>query len=197
MASDYDRTVSEWAGFPFEDYTAVLDAVVQEAGVQEGMAVLDLGTGTGNLVERFVERRCDVWGIDFSEKMLAEAQKKLPGVRLIKADLLGEWPGVDRRFHRVVSSFTFHHFDLSTKVELVQKIVRDYLMAAGRIIIADIVFATREAHAEVKTRFPSVWDDSEHYWLADEAIDALTGLGFACSYKQVSACGGLFIVTDG
>ena len=197
MASDYDQTVSEWDGFPFDDYNTVLDAVVQEAGVQKRMAVLDLGIGTGNLAVRFVECQCDVWGIDFSEKMLAEAQKKLPGVHLIQADLLGEWPGIDRRFHRVVSSFAFHHFDLSTKVRLLQKIATEYLISEGRIVIADIAFETRQERDEAKTRFRLDWDDTEYYWSADKAIEELTGLGLACRYKQVSACGGVFTVTSG
>jgi len=197
MASGYDQLVSGSVDFPYEQYSAVLDEVVREAAVQSGMRVLDLGTGTGNLAERFVKCQCDVWGIDVSEKMLVEARRKLPGVNLIRADLLGEWPGIDRRFDRVVSSYAFHHFDLATKVGLLQRIAKEHLMHDGRIVIADIVFATREDHDRAATRFRPDWDDSEYYWTADEAIAELTGLGLHCRYKQVSSCGGVLTVTAG
>jgi ubiquinone/menaquinone biosynthesis C-methylase UbiE len=43
-------------GFPFDGYERVLDVVVHAAGASAGMRVLDVGTGTGNLAERFLRQ---------------------------------------------------------------------------------------------------------------------------------------------
>lgn len=197
MASDYDRTLHEWTGFPFEDYGGVLDAVVREADVRPGMTVIDLGVGTGNLAALFLDLGCAVWGTDFSAKMLELTRKKCPGIHLVQADLLGDWPGIDRRFDRVVSSFVFHHFDLATKIKLIQRIARDYLAHDGRLVIADVSFPTEDARIEGSKRFGPDWDQNECYWVADEAIKALGEQGLACRYRQVTSCGGVFVVANG
>ena len=194
-ASTYDRTVSQGTGFPYDGYEDVLDEVFRRADVQAGMLVLDLGVGTGNLAAKFVDIGCVVWGIDSSEKMLTEAQRKLPRMSLIRADLLAEWPQVRQRFHRVVSSYAFHHFDLPAKVQLLSRIARYYLTPDGRIVVADIAFASKQERAVAKKRFREAWEDGEHYWAADEAITELAQSGLCCEYRQVSECGGVFTVS--
>jgi ubiquinone/menaquinone biosynthesis C-methylase UbiE len=78
--------------FSLDGYEDVLDALVATADTTQGMKVLDLGVGTGNLAERFVRRGCTVWGVDFSASMLEKAREKLPHAHLLRGDLLGEWP---------------------------------------------------------------------------------------------------------
>jgi putative AdoMet-dependent methyltransferase len=194
VASSYDRLVFGCVGFPYEGYDSVLDQVVSEAAVEEGMAVLDLGCGTGNLARRFADSGCLVWGLDFSRSMLTEARAKLPGATLIHADMLGDWPAIDREFDRVVSSYAFHHFDLLNKVTLLQRLADELLTGGGVIVIADIAFATTAELDEARSRFREVWDGSEYYWAADTAIEAITRSGFRCRYKQVSSCGGVFTI---
>ena len=194
-ASSYDHMVARGEGYPYDRYDAVLDEVVCAAAVQRGMEVLDLGTGTGNLAARFHKAGCVVWGVDFSDRMLAEASKKLPGITLVKADLLGEWAGINRGFERVVSSYAFHHFDLRTKVGLLQRIVHDYLAENGRIVIADVSFLSGGDLAEARDRFRQRWEDDEYYWTADETIPRLAEVGLRCHYNQVSICGGVFTIT--
>jgi hypothetical protein len=64
--------------------------------------------------------------------MLAEAQIKLPGARLLQADLLGPWPAeLDPPFDRVVSAYVFHEFDLTTKIGLLRRIAPGTWSPAG------------------------------------------------------------------
>lgn len=80
-AATYDRAVFAPGNFPFAGCEQVLAEVVRRADVQVGALVLDLGTGTGNLAERFAARGSTVWGIDFSGEMLNQARAKLPQVQ--------------------------------------------------------------------------------------------------------------------
>lgn len=85
---DEPRTgVNEWASF-FDahapDYMtniftgntlAEVDFAVQELGLTPGMAVLDVGCGTGRHSVELARRGCEVTGVDISSGMLREAEK--------------------------------------------------------------------------------------------------------------------------
>ena len=194
-AETYDESVVDYTGFPFEGYERVLAAIVRRAEAERRMVVLDLGIGTGSLAERFVALGCSVWGLDFSAKMLAKARARLPRVELIKADVLGEWPlDPDRRFDRVVSGYVLHEFDLRSKVRLLGRLVEGHLADGGRIVVGDVSFPSRAARLGERERWRKDWDPEEHYWAADEAVDALREVGLAAEYEQVSFCGGVYVV---
>ena len=206
-AETYDESVVDYVGFPFEGYVDVLDTMAHLSEADRAMTVLDLGIGTGQLAERFLRLGCTVWGLDFSVKMLAAARAKFPGIELIKADLLGDWP-IDHelRFNRIVSGYVFHELDLSSKVRLIKRLVRDHLASGGRMVIGDISFPTAAARDDAQRRWQgtwdeekrewhgSLWDEAEHYWAADEASEALRYSGVDLSYTQVSFCGGVYVV---
>jgi putative AdoMet-dependent methyltransferase len=193
-AETYDESVRDASGFPFEGYDDVLDAIVRLTKAEAGMDVLDLGIGTGKLAERFLAKGCFLWGLDFSPRMLARAHAKFPGVELVKADLLGDWPlDLDRRFHRIVSGYVLHEFDLRVKVKLLERLAKHHLVEGGRIVVGDISFPTVEALVETRESC-DVWDEEEHYWAADEAVPVLHGAGLAAGYEQISFCGGVYTI---
>jgi ubiquinone/menaquinone biosynthesis C-methylase UbiE len=116
-AESYDADVVTYGTFPFAGYERVLDAAVGMASVEAGMSVLDLGVGTGNLALRFSALGCRLWCTDYSPSMLAKARPKLPEARFVLHDLRDPFPPeLNRRFDRVVSAYTFHHFELDQKV---------------------------------------------------------------------------------
>jgi ubiquinone/menaquinone biosynthesis C-methylase UbiE len=63
-AGHYDKSVQSDSVFPFDGYSRILAEITECAAVQPGMSILDLGTGTGNLAERFAAIGCTVWGVD-------------------------------------------------------------------------------------------------------------------------------------
>ncbi len=206
-AETYDESVGARSGFPFEGYERVLDLIAELAQVEAGMEVLDLGIGTGNLAGRLLDRGCSVRGLDFSLKMLARVHAKYPQVELVKADIKGDWPiDVDRHFDRVVSAYVLHEFDLESKVKLLRKLVCNHLVEGGRAVVGDISFPSRTARDEAEKLFTStwdevkrdwrsgLWDEDEHYWAADETIEALAAVGLTARYVQVSFCGGVYVV---
>ncbi len=192
-AAKYDETVSAERGFPLEGYQRVLAEIVRCADVRSGMAVLDVGIGTGNLALRFIERGCEIWGFDFSSKMLAKARAKLPEATLVQADVLGAWPReLNRRFDRIVSGYVLHEFDLAAKVTVLCRLVKDHLADGGQIVIGDVAFATGSDWAKAREFWRGQWEDDEFYWAADEAREVCARAGLELTYAQVSSCEGVF-----
>jgi putative AdoMet-dependent methyltransferase len=189
-AETYDNSVSI-DQFPFDSYQDVLAKVVALADVHAGMSVLDLGTGTGNLAERFASLVCELWCTDFSPAMLAKARLKIPRAHFLLHDLREELPaGIPDAFDRIVSGYVFHHFELDEKVRILCGLL-PHLAPGGRIIIGDIAFRDRAALEKAKTEAGNEWEE-EYYWLADEALMALESAGLPARYMQVSSCAGIF-----
>ncbi|NWG16885.1 MAG: class I SAM-dependent methyltransferase [Chloroflexi bacterium] len=197
-AADYDRDVRQSdadESFPFAGYARVLDSVVGLAEARPGLSLLELGSGTGSLTARFAALGCDVLGTDFSAEMLARARLHVPAARFVQVDLLGDWPPeLNRRFDRVASTYTFHEFDLPAKIQLLRRLASDHLAPDGRIVIGDIGFPDAPARDAARRQWADQWDE-EFYWIADEAIPALRAAGLGASYRQISVCGCVLLIT--
>ena len=196
-AANYDQLLDAGAAsVSFEGYEDVLAEAMHQSQVTPGMRVLDLGTGTGNLAAYCVAAGGEVWGIDFSEKMLAKAREKLPGLHAVLADLRdASWPhSLTGRFDRIVSAYVWHDFDLDTKMGLLNLLSRDYLATQGRVIIADIAYPDHATREQARAYWGSLWSEMEYYWAGDETIAACHAIGLECSYQQVSSCAGVFMI---
>ncbi len=113
--------------------------------------VIDLGTGTGFLLERLLRRfpECRAVAIDGSEKMMASARSRLgpltERVEFVVGDFrqpeaLGQGiAGADA----VVSAYALHHLDLPEKAQLIAH-CRTLLKAGGWFLNADLVVAEDE-----------------------------------------------------
>jgi SAM-dependent methyltransferase len=74
------------AGSDYEAWTTQVLELVASHGVR-GQTVLDLACGTGKSFMPFLRRGFEVTGCDSSRAMLAEAARKAPEARLIRADI--------------------------------------------------------------------------------------------------------------
>ena len=125
--------------------------------------------------------------------MLAKARVKLPQAQLFLADLRAPLPPeLNRRFDRIISGYTFHHFELDQKIEIIQNLMRVHLAPDGRLLIADIAFPHQAALEIVKRAAGDEWED-EFYWLADETLPAVAARGLQVQYTQISICAGVFL----
>jgi len=91
------------------------DTLVAQAELADGLRVLEIGCGTGNVTVRVKrdEPGADVVGADPDPLALARAQRKargLTGIRFERA-YAQELPFADEEFDRVLSSMMLHHLD--------------------------------------------------------------------------------------
>ncbi|MHB0923925.1 MAG: class I SAM-dependent methyltransferase [Bellilinea sp.] len=193
-AETYDQDVITYSGFPFEGYRQMLETVFRTAQTRPNMRVLDLGAGTGNLTALFSAAGCQVWGTDFSAEMVARARIKLPQVPFIQADIRAPWPKeLPLIFDRIVSGYAFHHFSQAQKVELITDLAHRHLTSGGRIIIADLTFATRQVRAAARLALGDEWEE-EYYWITSEDIPAFEKAGLHATFEAVSQYAGVFCI---
>lgn len=177
-AAQYDLDITTSSDdFPFTGYDEVLSTAVRTAGVRPSLRVLELGIDTGDLAERFVAAGCQVWSLDFSAAMLAEAWTRLP------ARCLTESP----------PPYILYEFDLHDKIRLLQRVARHFLAPGGFLVVADIAFPTTAVRATAE-RWARWWDEDEFYWAADVAIAACAEVELLATYQHVSICAGVFTV---
>lgn len=162
---------------------AVRRALLDQAQLQPGQRVLDLGCGTGSLAVRLKCLRPDVEvvGLDPDPKALALARRKAAAATVsIQLDqgFADELPYADAAFDRVFSSFMFHHLPRDVKEGMLHE-VRRVLRPGGLLNLLDFAgpeaggFLTHLLHSSHQLR-----DNSEEQILA-----LMRQAGFASSEK--------------
>jgi len=106
----FDRMAPGWdAGTIGND--DVIKTILDYAGVSEGLAVLDVGCGTGVLVPYYLARDvAEITAVDISKKMIECARKKCtdPSVSFVCAD--AETAQFEKEFDCCVIYNAFPHF---------------------------------------------------------------------------------------
>lgn len=155
-ADGYDRSVglSEEDGtYPFAGYKEVLGEIYQRVLRESGKKILDIGFGTGTLTVKLYEKGCEIYGQDFSEKMIAHAKEKMPKAHLYHGDfskgLAGELE--KERYDAILATYSLHHLTDAKKVEFLKKL-QGLLKQGGYIYIGDVAFETREELEQCKNR---------------------------------------------
>lgn len=127
----------KWDGMERLSTPEKVNEILDIVGVEKGMDVLDLGTGTGVLVPYLSERvgrDGSVLALDISEGMLREAHRKydcLENVEFRKMDFESE--PINGRYDLVMLYCVYPH--LHDPAETLQRIIHNNLKPGGRIII--------------------------------------------------------------
>jgi ubiquinone/menaquinone biosynthesis C-methylase UbiE len=85
-----------------------IPSLLADANVSAGMLVLDVACGPGYVSAAVKQSGAVPTGIDFSEKMVAIAERMFPGIRFMQGDAHG-LPFEDDSFDRVLMNFGLLH----------------------------------------------------------------------------------------
>jgi len=187
---DYIPAFGRDALLPFYDLLTralgmgrVYDALVAQAELSDGLRVLEIGCGTGNVTVRAKRAApgADVVGSDPDPLALTRAQRKvrgLSGIRFERAYAQKLLPFADGEFDRVLSSMMLHHLDEDVKAGAAAEIHR-VLRPGGSLHIVDI-----GGHATAHHGLAARWmKDNPHAAgnLGDAIPRLLTNAGFECA----------------
>ena len=115
--------------------------LIEQAQIQPGMRVMDLGCGTGTLaiMAKQAQPNADVVGLDADPEMLKVALAKKDQEKLdVKFDVgfTNALPYPDASFDRVLSSIMIHHLKTPDKEKTAREIYR-VLKPGGRLHVID------------------------------------------------------------
>lgn len=103
---------------------------------REGMAVLDIGCGTGAYLEHYQRAGCNVSGIDRSPSMLQVARNRLgESANLYRGDA-SNMPYQDKEFDLIVMSTVLHEMPRAVRSAVINEAKRT-IKEEGRILLID------------------------------------------------------------
>lgn len=190
-ADGYDESVrlaDENDAYPFAGYATILKEIYGRVCASGAKTVLDIGFGTGTLAGQLYQQGCDVFGQDFSGRMIQLAQGKMPRAKLYQGDFsLGLVQALkQQRYDAIIATYALHHLTDEQKAAFLQELL-PLLQDNGCIYVGDVAFATRAQLEQCKAQAGDDWDASEIYFVYDELKQAFPQLRF----EPVSHCAGL------
>lgn len=194
-ADGYDRTVGlsdEENSYPFAGYKDILANIYRIILTKGKVSVLDIGFGTGTLTQKLYEQGCEIWGQDFSSRMIELASAKMPDAHLFQGDFsegLVE-PLLQNTYDFVIATYSLHHLTDDEKIDFMRSMT-DLLKEDGVLLIGDVAFASREELERCRMEAGDEWDDEEMYFVFDELRKELPNLKF----DQVSFCAGILTLS--
>ncbi len=193
-ADGYDKTVGisdEENSYPFAGYKEILGMIYKKVLEREKPTILDIGFGTGTLTTKLYEKECEIYGQDFSERMIGLAQKKMPNAHLYQGDFSKGLvkPLLQHTYDFIIATYSLHHLSDDAKIQFIQ-LLKKLLKENGSIFIGDVAFQTRADLEKCQREVMDEWDEDEIYFVIDELKKAFPEMEFT----QVSYCAGVLVI---
>ena len=194
-ADGYDKSVqlSERSHtYPFAGYQEVLGSIYRTVRENGGRKLLDIGFGTGILTQKFYQDGCEVYGMDFSEKMIRIAKEKMPNANLIRHDFSEGFPGAfaQETFDFILCTYAIHHLDTKQKASFIRQLQK-HLNPGGQILIGDVAFETEAELETCRAESGDAWDEEEIYPVAETLKAHIPELEF----HKITFCSGVMSIT--
>lgn len=195
-ADSFEETVAKIEredAYPFAGYSKVLSYIYQKIRKHSSYKkILDIGFGTAAISSKLYQEGYQIFGVDFSKRMLEIAQEKMPESSLFTYDLTRGLPKElsEETFDCVVSTYALHHLNDEQKADLFSRLL-SLLAKDGMILVGDVAFATRTEMEDCSRKFPDIWDSQEHYFVFEELQSRISA---QVTFTPISFCGGVIML---
>ena len=187
VESGYDRMAEKYLATKDPEDPLALAALEDLVSVvPQGAAVLDLGCGAGVPVTRWLAGRgFAVTGVDVSARQLELAQRNVPEVTFIKADMT-ELAFAPETFDAVVAFHSIIHVPRTEHPALLERIHR--WLKPGGVFLATMTVTDYEGREDDWEGWgaPMVWSHYDR----NANVAMLRGAGFQIQYAESRTGGG-------
>lgn len=190
-ANGYDKSVQlseESNTYPFAGYRSVLSNIYKKIKVEKTAKILDIGFGTAVLSKKLYDENYQIWGIDFSEKMIEIAKSKMPTAKLIQCDFANGLPQEleSEKFDYIVCTYAIHHLKDNAKIQFISDLL-EHITPEGKIFIGDVAFETRAQLEKCRKSNQDDWDFDEFYPVLETFKNRFSNVIF----DKLSFCSGV------
>ena len=163
---DHYGNIARFYAFALDPLNAPLRAAgLKLHPVGQGASVLDVGCGTGKLLETYADAGATCSGIDMSEAMLAEATKLLGDRADLHTGDAAEMPYDDGSFDLAVCSLMIHELDPDIQQQVLSEMAR-VVKPEGRVLVVDYRVGSLRLKGQMLRVFSTVAErvaGSAHY----------------------------------
>ena len=193
-AEEYDTSVklsNEDNTYPFAGYNEIIYKIYKKVISKSNATVLDIGFGTGTLTQKLYQYGCDIYGQDFSLKMIELASNRMPNANLYQGDFT---KGVveqlkQRLYDFIIATYSIHHLKRDEKVKFLHELL-SLLNNNGMILIGDVMFETQKELEKCREELLDKWDNDEFYCVVSDLKKEFPNLQF----ERISFCSGIISI---
>ena len=190
-AEEYDTSVklsNEDNTYPFAGYNEIIYKIYKKVISKSNATVLDIGFGTGTLTQKLYQYGCDIYGQDFSLRMIELASNRMPNANLYQGDFT---KGVveqlkQRLYDFIIATYSIHHLKRDEKVKFLHELLC-LLNKNGMILIGDVMFETQKELEKCREELLDKWDNDEFYCVVSDLKKEFPNLQF----ERISFCSGI------
>lgn len=198
-ARNYEKDIVRLQNeYPFVGYFIIIEEIKKLLQSRNIESILDIGVGSGFMLNKILNKKIDYFGIDFSDKMLDIAKSKFDKKKLIKHNIKEGVPYElkHKKFDIVLSAYTLHHFNDNVKVQIIESFLK--LSNKNLFVIADISFDSKKHLLEVKNNEGNGWDAEEEdgYFIEETFNSLIVQRGLFCTYKKISHCSAIYLISN-
>ena len=181
-AEEYDTSVklsNEDNTYPFAGYNEIIYKIYKKVISKSNATVLDIGFGTGTLTQKLYQYGCDIYGQDFSLRMIELASNRMPNANLYQGDFT---KGVveqlkQRLYDFIIATYSIHHLKRDEKVKFLHELL-SLLNKNGMILIGDVMFETQKELEKCREELLDKWDNDEFYCVVSDLKKEFPNLQF-------------------
>lgn len=197
-ASNYEQTILRLQNsYPFAGYFEAIKHIKAFIKKTNANSVLDLGIGSGYMLNQIITNKMDYFGIDFSNEMLQIAKQKFNPKKLLQHNLLHSIPNAlnHKLFHFTMAAYTLHHFNNAQKIDIIKKYIK--LTTTNKFIVIDISFDSQNELLKTKAKEGGGWDTEEEngYLIKPVFINQLKQNNLNCTFQKISFCAGIYYIS--